>query len=84
MAEGALRRSRADLSVAVTGIAGPDGAVEGKPVGTVWMAVSRLDGRGDDPAPATRATLLQLSGDRAAVRRQTVTQALQALLASKV
>lgn len=84
MAEGALRRSRADLSVAVTGIAGPDGAVEGKPVGTVWMAVSRLDGCGDDPAPATRATLLQLSGDRAAVRRQTVTQALQALLASKV
>lgn len=82
MAEGALQRSWADLSVAVTGIAGPDGAVEGKPVGTVWMAVSRLDGRGDDPAPATRATLLYLSGDRAAVRRQTVTQALQALLGS--
>jgi nicotinamide-nucleotide amidase len=83
MAEGALQRSRADLSVAVTGIAGPDGAVEGKPVGTVWMAVSRLDSRGHDPATATRATLLQLSGDRAAVRRQTVTQALLALLASK-
>jgi nicotinamide-nucleotide amidase len=82
MAEGALRHSRADLSVAVTGIAGPDGAVEGKPVGTVWVAVSQRDGQGDATAPATRATLLQLNGDRAAVRHQTVTCALEALLRS--
>ena len=82
MAEGALRHSRADLSVAVTGIAGPDGAVEGKPVGTVWVAVSQRDGQGDATAPATRATLLQLNGDRAAVRHQTVTRALEALLGS--
>ena len=82
MAEGALRHSRANLSVAVTGIAGPDGAVEGKPVGTVWVAVSQRDGQGDATAPATRATLLQLNGDRAAVRHQTVTCALEALLRS--
>jgi nicotinamide-nucleotide amidase len=82
MAEGALRHSRADLSVAVTGIAGPGGAVEGKPVGTVWVAVSQRDGHGDATAPATRATLLQLNGDRAAVRHQTVTRALEALLGS--
>jgi len=72
MAEGALARSRAQLAVAVTGIAGPGGAVPGKPVGTVWLA---LAGAG---AP-TQATRLQLQGDRAAVRRQTVRHALQAL-----
>jgi len=73
MAEGALARSAADWSVAVTGIAGPGGAVPGKPVGTVWLAVAR---RGQ---PA-RAQLLQLGGDRAAIREQTTRQALQALL----
>ena len=73
MADGALARSAADWSVAVTGIAGPGGAVPGKPVGTVWLAVAR---RGQ---PA-RAQLLQLGGDRSAIREQTVRQALQALL----
>jgi nicotinamide-nucleotide amidase len=73
MAEGALVHSAADWSVAVTGIAGPGGAVPGKPVGTVWLALAR---RGE---PAW-AQLLQLGGDRAAIREQTVRQALQALL----
>ncbi len=73
MAEGALQRSPADWAVAVTGIAGPGGAVPGKPVGTVWLAVAQ---RG----AATRVQLLQLDGDRAAVREQTVRHALQALL----
>ena len=73
MAEGALRQSTARLAVAVTGIAGPGGAVPGKPVGTVWLAWALRDG-------ATRAERLQFAGDRAAVRSQTVTQALMRLL----
>ncbi|MCR5866560.1 CinA family protein [Aquincola sp. J276] len=72
MAEGALAHSPAELSVAVTGIAGPGGAVPGKPVGTVWLAIGR---RG----AAAQAELLQLSGDRAAIRAQTVSAALQRL-----
>ena len=80
MAIGALECSQAQRAVAVTGIAGPGGATPGKPVGTVWLAVA---GR-ESPAGAVdiQAALLQLSGDRAAVRHQTVTQALQALIAS--
>lgn len=69
MAEGALTRSAAQVSVAVTGIAGPGGAVPGKPVGTVWLAVA-VHGA------ATEAELLQLAGDRDAVRRQTVARAI--------
>ena len=72
MAEGALARSAADLAVAVTGIAGPGGAVPGKPVGTVWMALAR---RG---APA-QARRLQLDGDSSAVRAASVRAALAAL-----
>jgi len=75
MASGALRHSSADAAVAVTGIAGPGGAVPGKPVGTVWLALAhRAQG-----VTAVQAELLQLSGDRAAVRAQTVARALQAL-----
>ena len=73
MAEGALRQSAARFSVAVTGIAGPGGAVPGKPVGTVWLAWAQRDG-------AVQAERLQLPGDRAAVRTQTVAQALMRLL----
>ncbi len=79
MAEGALARSQADLAVAVTGIAGPGGAVPGKPVGTVWLA---LAWRGAEGRTETDATLLQLAGDRSAVRDATVEIALQRLLAA--
>ena len=74
MAEGALTHSRADLAVAVTGIAGPGGATPGKPVGTVWLAVAQRAG-------ATNTELLMLSGDRAAIREQTVQRALACLIA---
>ena len=75
MAEGALRYSHADLAVAVTGIAGPTGGTPGKPVGTVWLAVALRDAE-------TRTELLQLTGDRAAVRSQSVQRALQSLIGS--
>jgi nicotinamide-nucleotide amidase len=73
MAEGALARSPAACSVAVTGIAGPGGATPGKPVGTVWLAVAL---RG---TPA-RAERLQLDGDRASIRAETVRCALDRLV----
>lgn len=75
MAAGALAHSPADWSVAVTGIAGPGGAVPGKPVGTVWLALGH---RGQAPLNWR----LLLSGDRTAVRMQTVQRALDALCAA--
>jgi nicotinamide-nucleotide amidase len=73
MAEGALLQSPARFAVAVTGIAGPGGAVPGKPVGTVWLAWAQRDG-------TTQAERLLFAGDRGAVRGQTVSQALMRLL----
>jgi nicotinamide-nucleotide amidase len=73
MAEGLHARAPVQLTVAVTGIAGPGGAVPGKPVGTVWLATTGPAG--------TQAERLQLDGGRDAVRRQTLAVALQRLLA---
>ena len=73
MAEGALAHSRAQLSVAVTGVAGPSGGSADKPVGTVWF--------GWCVAGRTLSALRRFDGDRAAVRAQTVAHALQGLLA---
>jgi nicotinamide-nucleotide amidase len=72
MASGAMQRAGVELAVAVTGIAGPGGATPDKPVGTVWLALAMRDG--------VRSERLQLDGDRAAVREQTVRQALRRLL----
>jgi len=74
MVVGALARSPADIAIAVTGIAGPGGAVPGKPVGTVWLAMMQRGG-------AARVERFQFNGDRASVRAQAVTIALQRLLA---
>jgi nicotinamide-nucleotide amidase len=73
MALGLLQRAPVQLAVAVTGIAGPGGAVPGKPVGTVWLSVARVG------APAVFSERLQLGGDRNAVRSATVRHALQRL-----
>jgi nicotinamide-nucleotide amidase len=73
MAEGALRRFEADTAVAVTGIAGPDGGTEEKPVGTVAWSVKLADGRG-----ITRT--VRLPGDRADVRDRSTTVAMHLLL----
>jgi nicotinamide-nucleotide amidase len=72
MAFGAVRHSRARVSVAVTGIAGPAGGSPDKPVGTVWFAW-QVDGR---LSSETR----RFDGDRASVRTQTVDHALQRLI----
>jgi len=76
MAAGALKRTGAQLSVAVTGIAGPDGAVAGKPVGTVWLAWAERRGR----AMRVAVQLRHFRGDREAVRRKAVRAALRGLL----
>jgi len=68
MAEGARARAGADWSVAVSGIAGPDGGTLEKPVGLVWFAWAGADG--------TWAESCVFPGDRAAVRARTVCHAL--------
>lgn len=72
MASGALARSRAQVSVAVTGVAGPTGGSAAKPVGTVWFGFA-LPGR-------LVSEVRRFDGDRAAVRSATVQHALQRLL----
>lgn len=76
MADGALRISDADFAVAVSGIAGPTGGSEEKPVGTVWFAFSRLTQEG----PKTDTECLVFDGDREDVRLQSVTHALTRVL----
>jgi nicotinamide-nucleotide amidase len=72
MTEGARRRAGADVAVAVTGIAGPDGGTPEKPVGTVWFAWS-VNGQSE-------AEKVHFAGDRDAVRRRSVAHALQGLI----
>ena len=72
MAAGALAASHAHVAVAVTGIAGPGGAMPGKPVGTVCFAWAARDG-------SMRAETRRLPGDRAAVRAASVRIALAGL-----
>ena len=72
MALGALARSKADVAVAVTGVAGPSGGSPEKPVGTVCFAWA--DRRG------ARSETRHFSGDRESVRRQSVVHALEGVL----
>lgn len=73
MAEGALRASHAHISVAVTGIAGPGGATQDKPIGLVYIAVANCK------TGKTEVMKNLFSGDRSAVRFSTVETALTAL-----
>ncbi|MFI4891575.1 MAG: CinA family protein [Steroidobacterales bacterium] len=75
MALGALRESGATVVVAVSGIAGPGGAVAGKPVGSVWLCWARR--RGSRVSLASE--LHHFRGDREMVRRKTVLRALRGL-----
>lgn len=73
MAQGVLAHSRADWSVAITGIAGPGGGSSDKPVGTVCFAWARKDA-------GCEAQTCLFRGDRAAVREQSVRHALNGLI----
>ncbi len=73
MAEGALARSRAQVSLAVSGIAGPGGATLNKPVGRVCFAWGRV-------GQLTVTASEHFSGDRDSIRRQAVARALRGVL----
>ncbi|MCS4511682.1 CinA family protein [Xylophilus ampelinus] len=73
MAAGALRHARAQVAVAVTGVAGPGGGSAEKPVGTVWFGFALPDG-------AVHTEDRRFDGDRAAIRAATVAHAQARLL----
>jgi nicotinamide-nucleotide amidase len=73
MADGALRRFAADTAIAITGIAGPGGGTDDKPVGTVCFTVKLTDG-------TTSTRTLRLPGDRADIRERSTTVAMHMLL----
>lgn len=73
MAEGALAHSRAQASVAVSGIAGPGGGSVAKPVGLVCFAWGRV-------GQSTVTVIEHFSGDRDSIRRQAVARALRGVL----
>ncbi|AFR04606.1 nicotinamide-nucleotide amidase [Pectobacterium brasiliense] len=73
MAAGALQAADADFAISVSGVAGPDGGTEEKPVGTVWFGFTDKQG-------GAFAQTMRFSGDRNAVRLQSVHFALQTLL----
>lgn len=73
MAAGALAQAGANYAVAVSGVAGPEGGSDEKPVGTVWLAWTSRGGR-------LSSKLYRFKGDRDSVRQQSVAHALQGLL----
>jgi nicotinamide-nucleotide amidase len=73
MADGIKHHSHADIGIAITGIAGPDGGTTEKPVGTVWLAFSGKHFK-------TEAQLYVFTGDRQAVRLAAIAKALEQLI----
>lgn len=73
MAEGTLEHSQAQVSVSITGIAGPDGGSIDKPVGTVWFGWAGIN-------KETKTKMHLLKGDRVAIREQAIVIALEELL----
>ena len=76
MAEGALRVAGANVALAVSGIAGPDGGAPGKPVGTVWFCAAARQERAIDIIAEEKF----FEGDRALVRSSSVQHALRLIL----
>jgi nicotinamide-nucleotide amidase len=75
MAEGALQRAGANLALSLTGIAGPAGGTEEKPVGTVWIALARREGSRSQSS----AQSFRFAGDRESVRERAARTALNML-----
>jgi nicotinamide-nucleotide amidase len=83
MALGALRHSKAQVSLAVTGVAGPTGGSKDKPVGTVWFAWALPSDSGPTVGADTawvKTECMHFEGDRAAVRTATAQHALRTML----
>jgi len=76
MSSGALNLSGADIAVAVSGVAGPDGGTDEKPVGTVWFAWAVRDGG----KVRTDTNCRHFDGDRELIRELTVVHALQGVI----
>ena len=76
MAEGALRVAGANVAMAVSGVAGPDGGTPGKPVGLVWFCAAARQGQAIDIIAEEQ----HFDGDRAIVRSRAVRHALRLLL----
>ena len=85
-----LAHANVQLALSITGVAGPGGGSVAKPVGTVWLGLAWTHARetqeglpagGDAPRIGSRTERLQLDGDRAAIRSQTVAIALERLIA---
>jgi PncC family amidohydrolase len=72
MLDGILSRTGADCAISITGVAGPGGGTEEKPVGTVWTGVAAGHTR--------QVRRLALFGDRAEIRERSVQAALKILL----
>jgi nicotinamide-nucleotide amidase len=73
MAEGALARSHAHISIALTGIAGPDGGTLEKPIGTVWIACATA-------LTPTQISRYLFAGERETIREKTIEAALRILV----
>jgi len=73
MSDGLFARTNADVAVSVSGIAGPDGGSEDKPVGLVWLSWGKRD-------KSVFANPFNFDGDREDVRKQSIKQALNNLL----
>lgn len=75
MAKGAAQKTSANIAIAVSGVAGPGGGTELKPVGTVWMAIYCIDSNNQNKTTVWSQCFL-FEGDRAEVRRKTVEASL--------
>jgi nicotinamide-nucleotide amidase len=79
MAAGVRRALGADWGIATTGVAGPE-PQDGRPVGTVYVAVAGPDGAGSGAADGEKVTALRLNGDRAEIRMESVRSVLALLI----